>query len=164
MDSTASTPSPVSPPPAPDPADPVELLRVFLVARDVPCPLCDYNLRDLAATTCPECSHVLDLTVGVRTLPLGRLVAALIPGIFSGMCAFFVSIAMVAGWMAGSPPPSLVVGFAAFGWLSGFASLALFRFRYRFVRWRPQRQTGWVFATWSVHVVAFLVLLAILFS
>lgn len=42
------------------PRDP---LRTFLADRDVPCPGCEYNLRGLAESVCPECGIELDLEV-----------------------------------------------------------------------------------------------------
>lgn len=48
-----------------------EVLRVFLTDRDVPCPVCRYNLRGLGSTTCPECGVRLDLRVGSIDLKLG---------------------------------------------------------------------------------------------
>ncbi len=38
---------------------PESRLRDYLAQRDTPCPLCKYNLRDLATTECPECSEPL---------------------------------------------------------------------------------------------------------
>ncbi len=39
----------------------LEHVRRFVAGRDVPCPKCDYNLRDLERGECPECG--LRLTV-----------------------------------------------------------------------------------------------------
>lgn len=41
--------------------EPVEFLRQFLAERDIACPQCDYNLRDLPTNICPECGHELEL-------------------------------------------------------------------------------------------------------
>ncbi len=48
--------------------DPIqeELLRAFLKDRDVACPLCQYNLRNLTATACPECGKGIELAVKAR--------------------------------------------------------------------------------------------------
>lgn len=40
-----------------------EPLRTFLAGRDVPCPVCGYNLRDLEQERCPECGTHVDLGV-----------------------------------------------------------------------------------------------------
>ncbi len=39
----------------PTPATPDELATVFLRARDIPCPNCNYNRRDSTTAACPEC-------------------------------------------------------------------------------------------------------------
>lgn len=36
-----------------------ELIRAYLVGRDVACPECSYNLRDLREARCPECGCTL---------------------------------------------------------------------------------------------------------
>ena len=43
------------------PDDDAALLRQFLTARDIPCPQCTYNLRDLTGSRCPECGEELTL-------------------------------------------------------------------------------------------------------
>jgi hypothetical protein len=50
------------------PADPglidePSLLRIYLAGRDVACPQCGYNLRELRGTRCPECGEELTLRV-----------------------------------------------------------------------------------------------------
>jgi hypothetical protein len=52
-------------------------LREFLADRDVACPGCGYNLRDLTGDRCPECGQ--ELVLGVR-LAEPRL-AALLTGL-----------------------------------------------------------------------------------
>ena len=47
------------------------LLQQFLAERDLPCPVCTYNLRGLGSTSCPECGARLDLRVGSIDLKLG---------------------------------------------------------------------------------------------
>ena len=39
------------------------LLDEFLAERDVPCPACGYNLRQLTASRCPECGEELRLQI-----------------------------------------------------------------------------------------------------
>lgn len=48
--------------PVPPPPDD---LVAFLRDRDVFCPLCNYNLRDLLSDRCPECGRELQLTIGL---------------------------------------------------------------------------------------------------
>ena len=40
-----------------------DFLRQYLAGRDVPCPMCEYNLRDLLGDRCPECGDQLTLAV-----------------------------------------------------------------------------------------------------
>jgi predicted amidophosphoribosyltransferase len=40
-------------------------LTAFLAGRDQPCPQCQYNLRDLQGTRCPECGEELALRVNI---------------------------------------------------------------------------------------------------
>jgi predicted RNA-binding Zn-ribbon protein involved in translation (DUF1610 family) len=51
-----------------DESDPVgqDLLLAFLKDRDVTCPLCQYNLRNLTIFTCPECGKRIELAVKAR--------------------------------------------------------------------------------------------------
>jgi hypothetical protein len=49
----------------PEATDEFELLRVYLADRDVACPQCKYNLRNLAGANCPECGEDLRLRVSV---------------------------------------------------------------------------------------------------
>ncbi len=55
-----------------------QLLKLLLAARDIPCPVCGYNLRAIASTNCPECGATLDLRVGSTDLKLGPWLAALL--------------------------------------------------------------------------------------
>ena len=51
--------------PAPPAADESAELVRFLADRDVPCPLCGYNLRGLTMPRCPECGRELRLSIGL---------------------------------------------------------------------------------------------------
>ena len=48
-----------------------ELLQAWLSSRDVPCPVCGYNLRSIEVANCPECGAKLDLRVGSTDLRIG---------------------------------------------------------------------------------------------
>lgn len=49
---------------AAEPSD-ASLLTAFLAGRNVACPQCGYNLRDLAGGRCPECGEALILRVNL---------------------------------------------------------------------------------------------------
>lgn len=53
-------------------------LREFLTGRDVPCPGCSYNLRDLPGDRCPECGQELALGVRLAEPRLAALLTGLI--------------------------------------------------------------------------------------
>ena len=52
----------------------LEHIRQQLAGRDVPCPKCGYNLRDLERAECPECGWDLRLAGPLKIAPRsGRL-------------------------------------------------------------------------------------------
>ena len=55
-----------------------QLLKLLLADRDIPCPVCGYNLRAISSTNCPECGAKLDLRVSSTDLKLGPWLAALL--------------------------------------------------------------------------------------
>ena len=57
-------------------ADP--MLAAYLSGRDVPCPECGYNLRDLVGRRCPECGDDLALRLTLAEPRQGLLIAGLI--------------------------------------------------------------------------------------
>ena len=56
----------------------IGLLHMFLTARDVPCPGCGYNLRDLTGTKCPECGEDLVLQVWLEEPKIAAPITGLI--------------------------------------------------------------------------------------
>ena len=73
------------------------ILRTYLAQRDVPCPVCAYNLRGSEGPKCPECGARLDLRVGSIDLRLGPwllcVLAVAVPLGFSGILAVLALIA-----------------------------------------------------------------------
>src|SRR4051812_34065855 len=72
-----------------------EMLLDFLREHEATCPLCGYNLKALTRPICPECGQELALTVGAAHVRLGWLMAAVAPGFFSGIAAFFMLVPIV---------------------------------------------------------------------
>ena len=53
-------------------------LRAYLVGRDVPCPNCEYNLRDLPGDRCPECGQELAVRVQLSEPKTGAFLTGLV--------------------------------------------------------------------------------------
>lgn len=144
----------------PDPTDEQRMLLEFVGDRDVPCPRCGYNLRALTKPVCPECREELRLTVGRAKIRFGLLLAAMIPGVFSGICAFLLllPIIIVPIVQGGGRTPLPLMMLDAFGWFSGLVALGLFVKRHRFLRQSETKQKMWVAGVWIVHFFAFAIL------
>lgn len=142
----------------PTPAEPAaahDMLLAFLREHDADCPACGYNLRALTQPVCPECGTELVLSVGVRRVRLGWLLAAVAPGFFSGIAAFFVLLMIVARLIWGDGRQALALNAVdAFGWCSLGVAIWLARRRHRFLALRFATQ-GWITAgIWAAHVAA----------
>ena len=86
--------------------DQVGWLRAYLRGRDVGCPLCGYNLRDLGSDRCPECGRFVRLGVSVAEPYLRAWVTMLVPLLLSaGVGVFVLCVVGMEGW----PPPRMVV-------------------------------------------------------
>ncbi len=144
--------------PAPDD---VALLLEYLRGRNVPCPRCGYDLRDLAQPRCPECREDLALSVGYRKPAFVWFLATVIPGLFSGMCAGLLLVPIL---FEGGRPPWQIFVLDGFGWMSGLTALGLVHRRHAFIQLPQGRQRAWAIAAWSIHVVAFFVFVALMQS
>ena len=145
--------------------DDITRLVDFLRDRDVRCPLCGYNLRNLTAAFCPECRQPLKLTVGAYELKMGWFIAAIIPGAFSGIAAFLLMLPLVLVPLLQGPPaaPPHIYFIDGFGWLSGVFCLGLIHWRLVFLRQRTEVQQVWSCVIWAVHLATFMVLLWYIF-
>lgn len=82
------------------------MLRQFLADRDVSCPVCRYNLRDLRSDHCPECGAQLDLRVGSADLKLGPWLASLLSvGLPLGFLFIMTALITVMDLMEGAIYP-----------------------------------------------------------
>ncbi|MFG0252226.1 MAG: hypothetical protein ACF8NJ_05055, partial [Phycisphaerales bacterium JB038] len=53
--------------------------RAFVADRDIPCPSCDYSLRDLTEPRCPECGEQLTIGITLSEPHIGRFIAIWTP-------------------------------------------------------------------------------------
>jgi hypothetical protein len=132
----------------------------FLRDRDAPCPVCGYNLRNLTGDVCPECQETLRLTIGLRHGRFGWLLAAVTPGLFSGIAAVLMLILILAVVLTGGGPvPPVIFPLGLVGLVSGVVALRLIVRRHRFVELQPQAQRKWALLVWAIHGAPFLGLL-----
>ncbi len=136
------------------------LLIDFLQGRDAPCPHCGYNLRDLTGDVCPECQETLRLVVGLRHVRIGLFLAAVTPGLFSGIAAVLLIMVIGAASLAGGGPfPPVVELLTVIGLISGAVGLRLIIRRHRFLELEPRAQRKWALIIWAIHGLPFLGLL-----
>jgi hypothetical protein len=117
----------------PETTDPT--LAAFLAGRDHPCPQCEYNLRDLQGTRCPECGEELVLRVNMaeprQRLLLGGLIGLSSGAGFNGLLIVYVMLRF------GSRLPPNFWSVIFFGFCV-FAGLIFFWLR----NWRRLRRRG----------------------
>jgi hypothetical protein len=145
--------APTSPPTVPQsPAD-AALLLEFVKDRDVLCPRCDYNLRNLTQPICPECREWLILKVGTQRTRVHWLLLSIAPGMFA---AIAVLIFFVMSAIHGFPPMPLEgVAVMLFLGVSGVVAVTLAIKASWFLRRADQTQVIWAAVTWSIHLLAF---------
>ena len=147
----------------PPDTDAVGLLLEFLRDRDVNCPGCGYNLRDLTQPQCPECEQSVTLCVSVPPSPVLPLVVTVAPGIFSGIMTILLCFFAVIGGAPIGQMPWFVWLLLGFGAASGVTALFVSVKARAFVRQPIHRQFTWAAVAWSVHLAAFMILLAAMF-
>ena len=138
------------------------LLGWFLHERDIACPRCGYNIRNLTHDHCPECREELALTVRTRGLRLGWFLLALAPCAYSGIIAPIVLADLIYEtrvldrlvawpWWAA----------AGVGFISGAAALLLLRRREQFLRKPISAQRAMAIWNWIAHGLLFALLLVL---
>jgi hypothetical protein len=107
-----------------------ELLKKFLSGRDIECPRCAYNLRDLPGDRCPECGDRLALSVNTVEPRLTALItglAGLCMGVgFNGLLLTLMLIinGRINPHAAGAALSGLIIEGAALGfWLGCWKSI-----------------------------------------
>lgn len=79
-------------------------LASYLADRDVPCPSCGYNLRNLAASNCPECGEPLEVRLTPPNALNARYLACVLAmgGAWSVKTTIILAVVLPAnaqGWM-----------------------------------------------------------------
>jgi hypothetical protein len=108
------------------------MLVQYLRNRDADCPVCGYNLRDLATARCPECGKQLELSVSSPEPYLrGWLAAAIIACANAGI-GVLMCIA-VAGKGGPRHGPEVI---AVYGYIAMVpVTIAILALRRRMLRW-----------------------------
>ncbi len=120
-----------------------ELLKMLLDVRDIPCPVCGYNLRAITSTNCPECGAKLDLRVGSTDLKLGPWIAALlVVGLPLGFLAGAAIVGLTFGIVDNSLEDLTIAGELLIPVIimAGILAMLIRRRRsiWRWPRWRQQ--------------------------
>ena len=126
------------------------LLKQFLATRDIPCPVCGYNLRGISSAKCPECGRSLELRVVSGDLRVTAwLVALLSAALPLGASALFSIIGLSVSIQTGFKFPHntrLVVIFLLLCALYSTTLLLVLRGRRRI--WKLPQPRQWRFALW----------------
>jgi len=125
-----------------------ELLRRFLLGRDVACPGCGYNLRDLTGHICPECGQDIVLHLQLAEPRQAALLTGLIglaAGVgLNGLLVIYYLIVLLF-MRFGSPDRKFLVTILVGLAVHGVAMAAWLRF-WRRIRLMPPR------ARWALAV------------
>jgi hypothetical protein len=123
-------------------------LMSWLEGRDVKCPVCEYNLRDLKGPVCPECSAPLVLSISSSNHNPGPWITAMLSVAlgagFDGVVTVILTVALI------SDPPkapaewmhvALLYGtFLGLTLLSASALILMYRTRRRWAYWSRTRR------------------------
>ena len=146
------------------------LLQQYLAERDVPCPACGYNIRQLQGNTCPECGRELRLTlsvVGLSNTWITALVAALVPAACGLPFQIILFIAFVSGELfSGMDEPIIWVLIALVLYSLGcwVITILLLTMRKKFMRKRSDTQRVLASALVFAAVIAAVTILGIIAS
>jgi hypothetical protein len=133
-----------------------EALLRFLANRDVPCPVCGYNLRSAASDRCPECGGQFEFCPGSLDLRLGpwilMLIAASIPLGFVVLALGSLGLVMVIEYAVGGRSAlgidHVVLGLLAVGVVCAAALWAMAKRRRAIWKMSPRRQWAAAIAAW----------------
>lgn len=139
----------------------------WLEARDIPCPVCRYNLRDLKVPTCPECSAPLRLAVASPSTNMApwfvACVALALAVGFDGVVTVLISFGLIVfPPKAIRPAVSLLGAFLVLTLICIACLVRAYRARPRWAYW-PRARQWWtaiaIFAATGIGHAVFGVLL-----
>jgi hypothetical protein len=138
--------------PTETPSDYAVLLRQFLATRDVPCPVCGYNLRDCQSPMCSECGAKLDLRIGSLDLKIGPWLVALLGTALPMGAVTLIALGMFFMTRRFLDPNALRVLVAFIGLIILYGAVIHFLVQKRRAFWSKQRAKQW-------RIVGFILLL-----
>lgn len=141
-----------------------ELLTQFLRGRSEPCPVCNYDLRDLLSARCPECGAELKLQVGSPKLRIGAFLTCLAPILMLIGFGAFIGIAWIPYVIRERRPGALPPGAWAMvvaGVIDVVLLFTLYKKRSSFLRQSIPAQRLWAGCSWLVQVAVFVTAIAI---
>ncbi len=127
--------------------DDEQAVILFLRERDVPCPLCGYNLRGLMTPRCPECGREIRLSIGLVE-PFMRCWIALFSATTAsaGVGVLFWMLVAREGWPRGDGPLMQI----SFGYflISPLFAIPVLVFRRVIIKW--PRGVQWLYAVVAI--------------
>ena len=146
-------------------SDSIALLD-FLATRDVPCPMCKYNLRSLTVDRCPECGNMLRLNVGLVKVRMGAWICAMVAILPDATIGLLVGLVI---FHDGFPPlsslkqPHLWFFFLLIYVLFAIpASIALLLFRRTYLRAPDALQLGLAFCAIAMDVAGVMTIIVMM--
>lgn len=137
-------------------APPAPSLAAFLHERDVLCPACRYNLRNLSINSCPECGRALSLHVNVGAPRFLGLLVTLAPLTayvgFTSATAVALFATLVSTGFAHPDVPGRIWLLLLLGAGDALALARLYRKRTVFLSLRPETQAALALAMWLLHL------------
>jgi hypothetical protein len=133
-----------------------EHLRLFLLDRNVACPLCGYNLRCQSGARCPECGRELRLTVGLTEPYLRAWIGLAFATFGTGGIGLAIWLGILMhGWL---PTHSILNTLALLFFLaSPFLAAATIIWRRRFIRLPTGNQWWIALVTGALSIGAYIV-------
>ena len=132
-------------------------LRAHLAGHDEPCPMCEYNLRGLTGTVCPECGEALRLRVSLSEPKMAAYLCGLLGlslGVgFSGLWFAFMVVAQLTFGAGVSRPPYWILAVLGSQFVIEALAMWVWLVRRRWIR-RRSRDQRWalVAAAWGCTI------------